>query len=288
MPQKSTSKNQNKAPAAAPKPRPHAPKTTTVAAAHPADTQPTGTQLQATQPTITQSDTIQPAIIESAGTQPAVAQPVINQPAATQPAPAAAYPAATQPGPIAANTEIIIQNLQDAWLCLLMIKSTTYSIYVIAELARAQAAIAAAAGAQAAGAGGVPAGSIPRPKSSAGGGRNSFHLREEMDLRELEIQMLKYNVILATIHRCAHAASINLKGGYKHIKPEDLAKVFALSKRLQPYFTRFKNDWATAEILKQYMHSVSRDAKKKLKIATANSGADACGAQSLDDALNGI
>ncbi|EKM58758.1 uncharacterized protein PHACADRAFT_191101 [Phanerochaete carnosa HHB-10118-sp] len=123
--------------------------------------------------------------------------------------PAAAYPAATQPGPIAANTEIIIQNLQ-------------------AELARAQAAVAAAAGAQAAGAGGVPAGSISRPKGSAGGGRNSFHPREKMGLGELEIQMLKYNVILATIRHCAHAASINLKGGYKHIKPEDLAKVFAL------------------------------------------------------------
>ncbi|KAI0684534.1 hypothetical protein BC835DRAFT_1422243 [Cytidiella melzeri] len=54
------------------------------------------------------------------------------------------------------------------------------------------------------------------------------------------------NMILATVRELVHAAQLDLSRPYRCVSAEDLSKIFV---------SRFKGDWATAAIVKQFMSS---------------------------------
>ncbi|KAI0821128.1 hypothetical protein BC629DRAFT_1435036 [Irpex lacteus] len=111
---------------------------------------------------------------------------------------------------------------------------------------------------------------IPKPKGSAGGGSRGFHLQEAMGLSDdspngdgNSENQRRYNMILATVRELAHAARLDLSCPYRHVSPENLNKIFSMARKIHPYLSQFENDWATAEILKQYLSSVHRYGRRK-------------------------
>ncbi|GJF00483.1 hypothetical protein PsYK624_167710 [Phanerochaete sordida] len=107
------------------------------------------------------------------------------------------------------------------------------------------------------------AGSVPKPKGTAGGGKKGFHLQEEMGLEGSLDGDRMYNMILATVRELAHAARLDLSRQYREVAAEDLSRIFSMARKIHPYLARFQNDWATAEILKQYLSSARRYGKRK-------------------------
>ncbi|KAF7792018.1 hypothetical protein EIP86_003045 [Pleurotus ostreatoroseus] len=107
----------------------------------------------------------------------------------------------------------------------------------------------------------APVDLIPKPLGSAGGGKKGFHLQAEMGLDSDEGRV-QYNMILATVRNVAHAARIDLSKKYMDLSAEDSAKIFASARHIHPYLEQFENDWATAEILKQFMSSTRSYGRK--------------------------
>ncbi|KAI0785438.1 hypothetical protein BC629DRAFT_519160 [Irpex lacteus] len=127
---------------------------------------------------------------------------------------------------------------------------------------------------------------IPKPKGSAGGGRRGFHLQDEMGLADDDEGQRRYNMILATVRELAHAARLDLSCPYRRVTPENLNKIFSSARKLHPYLTRFENDWATAEILKQYLSSARRYGRRKGYFDCAGEARRRRG-RNLDDMFDG-
>lgn len=105
--------------------------------------------------------------------------------------------------------------------------------------------------------------SIAKPKGSAGGGKKGFHLRDAMGLDDTAEGVKRYNMILSTVRELAHAARLNFLKSYREASHGDLHSIFASARHIHPYLSIFQNDWATAEILKQFMGNVRRYGKKR-------------------------
>lgn len=67
-----------------------------------------------------------------------------------------------------------------------------------------------------------------------------------------------YNRISYDVRLVAHRVGIQMGAKWSQIPPEDLLKVFHGSKQLQPYLRRFENNWATADLLQQFLHNKRR------------------------------
>ncbi|EKM48688.1 uncharacterized protein PHACADRAFT_202515 [Phanerochaete carnosa HHB-10118-sp] len=131
------------------------------------------------------------------------------------------------------------------------------------RLQRAEAAGPLASGGGDRRAAAAAAGSIPKPKGSAGGGKKGFHLIEKMGLGGSGEGKKLYNQLLSTVRELAHAARLDLSMPYCKVRPQDLHNIFATARKIHPFLARFANDWATGEMLKQFMSSVRRYGKRK-------------------------
>ena len=99
----------------------------------------------------------------------------------------------------------------------------------------------------------------------------------------------------------AHAARLDLSRPYRNVRAEDLTKIFSSvrgmfvflllsqlslsiqARKIHPYLSRFENDWATAEILKQYLSSVRRYGRRKGYFNCAAEARQGCRRRNLDD-----
>ncbi|KAJ7760283.1 hypothetical protein DFH07DRAFT_957663 [Mycena maculata] len=120
-----------------------------------------------------------------------------------------------------------------------------------AELKRQLAEMRAGAGA---GGNGVPKGpaegSIARPPGSAG---TNFNIRDSMGLGRTVKDGEQYRAILRNMRDLTLQAGINWESPWAQIPSEQKAKLFAVERERHPILKRFHNDWATEEIVKQYI-----------------------------------
>ncbi|KAF8337256.1 hypothetical protein F5887DRAFT_869099, partial [Amanita rubescens] len=102
---------------------------------------------------------------------------------------------------------------------------------------------------------------LHKPKGEAGDRKNGFNLREAMGL-EGEEGKTEYLAIVKSVRMLTIQACINLKNDFREVDPAKLAMVYEMTTKAQPYMTkkRFPNNWATAEIVKQYMKNHRRHA----------------------------
>ncbi|THH18873.1 hypothetical protein EW146_g2191 [Bondarzewia mesenterica] len=101
---------------------------------------------------------------------------------------------------------------------------------------------------------------IPRPKGSAGDRKNGFVIIDEMGLKDDEET---YNSMIRCIHDWVLNAQLDWRFTYRNQPHDKLAKIFKLARETFPTLERFQNDWATAELLKQYITNRRKYAKKQ-------------------------
>ncbi|KIJ60588.1 hypothetical protein HYDPIDRAFT_32013 [Hydnomerulius pinastri MD-312] len=91
---------------------------------------------------------------------------------------------------------------------------------------------------------------IPKPKGQAG--EKGFNLQDEM---KLEDEKELYLAILRDVRALCFAAQLDYKIDYRHQPPKDLGNIFDVAKRHHPYLEQFHNNWATSEIVKQFLRN---------------------------------
>ncbi|KAH9930798.1 hypothetical protein B0H21DRAFT_711943 [Amylocystis lapponica] len=98
---------------------------------------------------------------------------------------------------------------------------------------------------------------IPKPKGSAG---NGFKLITEMKLvgdNEL------YKMILREVPMLGIQAGLDYREDFKNQPAAKLGLVYKLVREQIPYLDEFENDWATAEIIKQYLYNKRKNSVSK-------------------------
>ncbi|KAI0758441.1 hypothetical protein BC629DRAFT_1598034 [Irpex lacteus] len=116
-----------------------------------------------------------------------------------------------------------------------------------ADAARADAQAAVAAAAANAGDNHAAPGMIPKP-------RGKFSLRQAMGLGDPE-KKIQYRAIQRTIHELVILASINWKLDYRKQDPIKLGNLFQAANEDHPILATFENNWATAELIKQFLQN---------------------------------
>ncbi|KAF9566547.1 hypothetical protein CPC08DRAFT_719872 [Agrocybe pediades] len=131
-----------------------------------------------------------------------------------------------------------------------------------AQAAAAAAASAAASSMSAQSAGGGAIEPIHKPKGEAG---NGFCLVEVMRLDGTEENLEMFRSIKRSVRAFAIKAGIDFTKDYRKVETERLLMVFKAVRHAHPYMStdRFPNDWATGEILKQYLKNYRRYAVKR-------------------------
>ncbi|EPQ54398.1 hypothetical protein GLOTRDRAFT_111248 [Gloeophyllum trabeum ATCC 11539] len=113
---------------------------------------------------------------------------------------------------------------------------------------------AAAAGRRASNASHEP---VLKPKGSAGQG---ICLIEVMGLQD---DVEQYNTILRDVRDLVHSAQLDWTVDYREQPMADLGNLFAVARQRHPILARFKNDWVTSEIVKQFMRNRRKFAYRK-------------------------
>ncbi|KAI0694858.1 hypothetical protein C8Q76DRAFT_253574 [Earliella scabrosa] len=100
---------------------------------------------------------------------------------------------------------------------------------------------------------------IPKPLGTVGKG---LKLRSAMRL-EGKRQKSLYLACLMTVRDVCLEGGLDWKKGIRSQDPEALGAVYRVARKDQPYLARFENDWATAQILIQYMANRRKNAIRK-------------------------
>ncbi|KAG6835433.1 hypothetical protein H0H93_001518 [Arthromyces matolae] len=101
---------------------------------------------------------------------------------------------------------------------------------------------------------------IPRPDGTAG---HHFSIQEEMGLSGSAKKIGEYKALVRFIHQMTMQSRMNWEMPWTKIAPRDKANLFDVCRKEQPILARFVNDWATEEIVKQYMKNKRTYAYKK-------------------------
>ncbi|CDO71845.1 hypothetical protein BN946_scf184939.g69 [Trametes cinnabarina] len=115
---------------------------------------------------------------------------------------------------------------------------------------------------------------IPKPRGTVGRG---LKLRKEMKLSDNKIL---YLACLMTVRDLCLAGRLDWKKGIREQSPTALGALYEVAREEQPYLKRFENDWATAQILIQFMANRRKNAIKNGRVIVAY---DAEGRRYLQD-----
>ncbi|KAJ6609948.1 hypothetical protein B0H10DRAFT_1954244 [Mycena sp. CBHHK59/15] len=99
--------------------------------------------------------------------------------------------------------------------------------------------------------------SILRPPSSAG---TNFNIQYAMGLGRNTKDRVQYKTIQRNLRDLALKAGINWEIPWADTSAEAKGKLFAAAHTRHPYLEQFHNDWATEEIVKQYMKNKRNNA----------------------------
>ncbi|TBU31205.1 hypothetical protein BD311DRAFT_752850 [Dichomitus squalens] len=90
---------------------------------------------------------------------------------------------------------------------------------------------------------------VPRPRGSAGDG---FSLQAEMGLLD---NIARYRSIQRTVRDLIGRAGLDYHSIWRQQPKAVIGKVYRVARGRQPYLRRFVNDWATEEMVKQYLRN---------------------------------
>ncbi|KAJ7463886.1 hypothetical protein B0H11DRAFT_2240829 [Mycena galericulata] len=99
-------------------------------------------------------------------------------------------------------------------------------------------------------AGSAPTGNIPRPPGTAG---THFNIRNAMGLGKTAKDGDQYLALLRNMRDLTLQAGINWEVPWAKMSAEAKGKLFAVPRERHPILKRFHNDWATEEMVKQYI-----------------------------------
>ncbi|KAI0668870.1 hypothetical protein C8Q78DRAFT_194550 [Trametes maxima] len=105
-----------------------------------------------------------------------------------------------------------------------------------------------------------PPKSIPKPPGTVGKG---LKLRDEMRLQNNKPLYLN---CLMTVRDLCLAGRLDWKKGIRQQDAGKLGALYDVARAEQPYLARFENDWATAQILIQYMSNRRKNAIRKGRV----------------------
>ncbi|KIM34942.1 hypothetical protein M413DRAFT_32896 [Hebeloma cylindrosporum] len=120
---------------------------------------------------------------------------------------------------------------------------------------------------------------IPKPRGEAGS--KGFKLIREMGLDDTDEHKKLYRAITRSVRDSIIKRSIDLSLDFRKVDPDDLSAIFKWTRKMHPYMlkARFPQNWATAELVKQYMRNHRRYEVKKGRMPPRNqrSGASSSG-----------
>ncbi|KIJ59353.1 hypothetical protein HYDPIDRAFT_33293 [Hydnomerulius pinastri MD-312] len=93
---------------------------------------------------------------------------------------------------------------------------------------------------------------IERLKGQAG--EKDFSLIEAMELENDTGAYLEI-LVRSIVRDLCLTAQLNCNLDYCHQPPRDLGNIFEVAKQQNPYLERFRNNWATSEIVKQFLRN---------------------------------
>ncbi|KIJ64979.1 hypothetical protein HYDPIDRAFT_111700 [Hydnomerulius pinastri MD-312] len=108
---------------------------------------------------------------------------------------------------------------------------------------------------------------IEKPKGQAG--EKGFNLMAEM---MLEDDKPSYLAILRDVRDLCHAAQLDWTIDYRHQPPKDIGNIFDVAKKRHPYLVRFRHNWATSEIIKQFLRNRRKHTARKSRSVSESSG----------------
>ncbi|KAJ7256047.1 hypothetical protein C8J57DRAFT_1721612 [Mycena rebaudengoi] len=97
---------------------------------------------------------------------------------------------------------------------------------------------------------------IPRPAGSAG---NDFSIEFAMGLGTNRADDEQYKALMRNIRDLTLQARINWEEPWSQTPAGVKAQLFAVARERHPYLARFTNDWATEEIVKQFIKNKRRN-----------------------------
>ncbi|KAJ7206882.1 hypothetical protein GGX14DRAFT_456951 [Mycena pura] len=117
-------------------------------------------------------------------------------------------------------------------------------------------------GSAAAGAAGVaePREPTPRPTGTAG---THFSIIAEMRLDSNRQDRAQFSTIQRNLRELFGNSRINWELPWAQVPAAAKAQLFAIARKHHPYLAEFQNDWATEEIVKQYVKNKRNNAYKK-------------------------
>ncbi|KAJ6544902.1 hypothetical protein B0H10DRAFT_2447815 [Mycena sp. CBHHK59/15] len=107
---------------------------------------------------------------------------------------------------------------------------------------------------------------IPRPAGSAG---NNFNIEDAMGLGGCAADHDQYKALLHNVRDLTLQARVNWEQPWAKTPADVKAQLFAVARDRHPYLGRFVNDWATEEIVKQYIKNKRRHGYRQLKANSA-------------------
>ncbi|KAJ7110209.1 hypothetical protein C8R43DRAFT_1113767 [Mycena crocata] len=100
---------------------------------------------------------------------------------------------------------------------------------------------------------------VPRPAGSAG---KDFNIQDAMGLCGNEKDHEMYKALMRNVRELTHQAGVNWELPWAKTPADVKAKLFAVARERHPIFKRYVNDWATEELVKQYIKNKRRNAYK--------------------------
>ncbi|KAJ6538262.1 hypothetical protein DFH09DRAFT_893741, partial [Mycena vulgaris] len=101
---------------------------------------------------------------------------------------------------------------------------------------------------------------IPRPAGSAG---NNFNIQDAMGLGQNEKDRELYKALMRNTRDLVLQAGINWELAWAKTPAEAKAKLYAVARERHPILKRYVNDWATEELVKQYIKNKRRHGYRK-------------------------
>ncbi|KIJ70561.1 hypothetical protein HYDPIDRAFT_184817 [Hydnomerulius pinastri MD-312] len=89
----------------------------------------------------------------------------------------------------------------------------------------------------------------------------------------LEDDKEHYLAIQRTVRDLCHAARLDWTRPYRDQPPRDLGNLFEVARKQHPHLKQFRNNWATAELVKQYLRNRRKYAKRRGHFADGASAA---------------
>ncbi|GJE88256.1 hypothetical protein PsYK624_043390 [Phanerochaete sordida] len=82
-----------------------------------------------------------------------------------------------------------------------------------------------------------------------------------------------YNGFIYDVHKICHEVGVDCKARMAAVQSAQMAKVFSRARNLHPYLGHFKNEWATAYFVRQYLSNCRKPRRrtKKPRSAAASS-----------------